>query len=229
AQSFPITYNSNNFGSGPIASAPGQGAVYTVTEVKLGGATQPLKDASGKQVATAPGDPLVLRVKAGQWIRVVLTNKIPSPAASPMPSPAFLASTTVGLHPQLVAYDMSNSNGANVGFSATQTLAASTPAPSPLPAGPAPGIYYWYTGEFLTNSLTGDLPTADGSSVGRPIEFGVINLVPSDPLNQQVAGLAGALVVEPKDSIWAPEAYVGDFAKIYRVKDDGTQGGLFFH
>src|SRR5205823_12568193 len=106
-----------------ITSAPGQGAVYTVTEVKLGGATQP-------KVATAPGDPLVLRVKAGQWIRVVLTNKIP--AMTPTPSPAaatptptpFLASTTVGLHPQLVAYDMSNSNGANVGFSATQTLAA---------------------------------------------------------------------------------------------------------
>jgi hypothetical protein len=78
-------------------------------------------------VTTLAGQPLVLRVKAGDWVKIKLKNRIPtSYAASPNGSPA--VSTAVGLHSQLVAYDVNGSDGANVGFNICQTIAGSSDA-----------------------------------------------------------------------------------------------------
>ena len=80
-------------------------------------------------------EPLVLRANAGELIRVTLTNKFNPDATITPPfnaanayqaSPRAFSSTTgnllstssnqVGLHPQLVSYDVNTSNGFNVGF-----------------------------------------------------------------------------------------------------------------
>ncbi|HEU4390706.1 MAG TPA: hypothetical protein VFV34_23075, partial [Blastocatellia bacterium] len=91
-------------------------------------------------------------------------------------------SREVGLHPQLVSYDMNKSNGVNVGLNPVVTV--------------KPGetkTVNWYAGTI----------EADGSSVRyAPVEFGSVNLTPSDPLRQHPYGMIGALIVEPEGSTW---------------------------
>ncbi len=159
-------------------------------------------------------EPLVLRANAGDWIHVTLVNTFSGqePAfsayeaasrfgltyASPYNFVQIAPSPNVGLHAQLLSYDLRTSDGASVGANPVQT------AP---PGGRAE--YWWYAG------------TIDGAAQ-TPVEFGPVNLLPSDPLMQVYHGLFGALVVEPAGSRWQADpttqaqatVWAGD--KVYR-------------
>jgi hypothetical protein len=201
AQKAPITYNDRG-----AKIQNDNGIVYTVASVweKKGGKLVPVTG-----VSTKPGDPLILRVKAGQWVGVSLKNNIP---------PSYhRASTTVGLHSQLLGYDVSKSDGMNVGFNKTQTKAAGAPTATP-PATSKPNDaptpdYLWYAGD-LTRSEDGK-----GLNNPQPRELGATNLCPAAPLHQDGNGLLGALIVEPAESYWDPQGYVSQQAEIKDPND----------
>ncbi|MEP7010832.1 MAG: copper oxidase [Acidobacteriota bacterium] len=143
-------------------------------------------------------EPLVLRARAGECIEVKLNNDIP-PAYTdlldgfngmPMIVENFNAdqvktSLDVGLHPQLVAYDIMTSDGTNVGLNPAQ-LGKQTVAPG------EGVVYYWYAGSFV-----GSTPLA--------VEFGGSGLTSSDPIKHASKGAIGALIIEPPGSTWTED------------------------
>ncbi|MEK6287936.1 MAG: copper oxidase [Acidobacteriota bacterium] len=157
--------------------------------------SEDLDPLTGKLKAGVPIEPLILRANVGDCIDLTLTNKLPATAPDlagwntmPMLIEKFnanqvLPSTNVGLHPQLLFYDVTNSDGFNVGFNPVQTA--------------APGFsvkYRWYAGELKI-----DKTTSFGSLV--PIEFGGTNLISSDPIKHSNKGAFGSLIILPKGKI----------------------------
>lgn len=163
-------------------------------------------DTSGKLKAGVPIEPLILRANAGDCINVTLTNNLPATAPDlegwntlPMLIEKFnanqvLPSSHVGLHPQLVFFDVTDSDGFNVGFNPVQTA--------------APGFsvkYQWYAGGFRIDPVT-----SVGSLV--PIEFGGTNLISSDPIKHSNKGAFGSLIILPtgKNPIGSKNNWVED-------------------
>jgi hypothetical protein len=102
-------------------------------------------------------------------------------------------STTVGLHPSILAYDITDGDGMDVGYNPDQTIALNKDG-----ADPAPRETYWYAGRLVAG--------ADGKVTPVPAEFGAVNLAPADPVMQRQAGLYGALIIEPAGSSWVEDA-----------------------
>ncbi|MGJ5181213.1 multicopper oxidase domain-containing protein [Bradyrhizobium oligotrophicum] len=147
-------------------------------------------------------EPLVLRVAAGDVVELTLTNGV-DPAAStfttsisgartgvPYSNPYgkinLLPSTHVGLHPQLLALDVTQNDGVNLGNNPASTV--------------APGekrTYRWYAGTLEAGP--------GGAPKATPVEFGALNLMPADPLNHPYRGLFGGLVVEPEGSTFVED------------------------
>jgi hypothetical protein len=110
-------------------------------------------------------------------------------------------SREVGLHPQLVSYDMNKANGVNVGLNPVVTV---KPGES--------NTVTWYAGTI----------EPDGAGVRHtPVEFGSVNLTPSDPLRQHPYGMIGALIVEPEGSSWQTD--VNSRASAVVTKSDKQQ------
>jgi manganese oxidase len=142
-----------------------------------------------------PLEPLVLRVNAGDCINVTLRNRLPVGVAVPeytsyneMPPivPKFnlnqvVTSTRLTLHPQIVAFDVSGSDGGSIGYNPDTTV------------GPGQAINYaWYAGKMDVDN-TGTVITL------TPAEFGVTNLRDyGDVIKHASHGAIGSLVVEPK-------------------------------
>ena len=193
-------------------------------------------DAAGKLKAGVPVEPLVLRAAAGECIEVTLDNRLPAV----MPDLASLqmlpgtvkrsrdereGSTTfnynlmrpsshVGLHPQLVEYDVTRSDGANIGQNPVQTA--------------APGkskTYQWYAGDLGLQTVDGkprrmggerskaalavvggDAQSSRVNVIATPIEFGGFNLTPADKIKQASKGLYGAAVILPPAATWTEDA-----------------------
>ncbi|HEX8150542.1 MAG TPA: hypothetical protein VF591_25385 [Pyrinomonadaceae bacterium] len=156
-------------------------------------------DTSGKLKPGVPVEPLILRANAGDCINVLLTNAL-DPSSGVFKStftykqplkdvPAPGTSRLVGLHPQLLSYDGAADGGMNVGFN-------SKGRPSQLAAFKAqkPTQYQWYAGKIERD--------AGGTLRHIPVEFGALNLFPSDPLFQHVNGLFGSMIIEPQGSTW---------------------------
>ena len=170
-------------------------------------------DSNGKLENGVNVEPLILRAAAGDWIKVTLINQLPSdPKQVPfnVPQPFWYGtpfynrppasgtsvartldsvrttiSQQVGLHPQLVAFDVRKANGINVGFNPPSTV------------GPGGSIdYYWYAGQIVQK---------DGKTIETPVEFGATNLVGADMILQSQFGFVGALIVEPLDSTWVDD------------------------
>ena len=101
--------------------------------------TNDIDAATGKLKAGVPVEPLVLRANAGDCIEVTLFNQLPTNVPDlpgwntlPMIVENFNAnqvkpSNQVGLHPQLVAYDVVSSDGANAGFNVVGNPESYTP------------------------------------------------------------------------------------------------------
>jgi len=169
-------------------------------------------DAYGKVKAGVPIEPLVVRAKAGECIAFNLYNKLPKVITdldgfNTMPNIVqhFNAnqvrpSNQVGLHPQLLAYNVANSDGKNVGFNPNQTIG---------PGGVA--RYTWYAGDVVING---------NQRIATPIEFGATNLISSDPIKHSNKGAIGSLIVEPQGSSWIEDTNSRAQATI--TKSDGT-------
>jgi hypothetical protein len=156
-------------------------------------------DANGLLNKDVPIEPLILRANAGDCIEVNLTNAIDPTNAdlykqnffmappfnkSPYPSKS---SRSVGLHPQLLAYDAAQSYGINVGWNSQgqkdQVIQFGQTT-----------TYQWYAGKVGRDKI--------GALTYTPIEYGSLNLLTSDPVYQNINGLFGAMVIEPAGSTW---------------------------
>ncbi|HEV2802771.1 MAG TPA: hypothetical protein VGW12_20030 [Pyrinomonadaceae bacterium] len=142
-------------------------------------------------------EPLILRANAGDCINVTLVNRLPErvpdlPGYNTMPmivdyfnANQVIPSSHVGLHPQLVFYDVTKGDGMNVGNNPVQTAA---------PGGSV--TYQWYAGDIHINP-----DTNYGTAV--PIEFGATNLSSSDPIKHSNKSAIGSLIIEPAGYVWS--------------------------
>jgi hypothetical protein len=169
-------------------------------------------DPYGKVKAGVPIEPLVVRANAGECINFTLINKLPTvlPDLDGFNTMANLIfhfnanqvkpSNQVGLHPQLLAYNVANSDGKNVGFNPNQTVG---------PGGIA--RYTWYAGDVVINGF---------QRIATPIEFGATNLISSDPIKHSNKGAIGSLIVEPQGATWIEDTTSRAQATV--SKPDGT-------
>jgi hypothetical protein len=124
--------------------------------------------------------PLFLRANAGDCVKVTLRNGLPpggipdhdGPAHHMFDDQPFPEGDRVSLHPSLVKYDVTRSDGATVGYNYDQTVA------------PGKSIQYaWYVD-----------PAIDGATTNL-VDLG-------DRKGNRHHGLWGGLLVEPKGSTW---------------------------
>ena len=160
-------------------------------------------NAQGKLNAGVPIEPLILRANAGDCIEINLTNKMP-PTAEVFNQKMFMAppfsgvnpvngqpvfksqmSKVVGLHPQLLGYDPASSQGMNIGWNRQGR-------PDQLASFGNTVKYQWYAGRIERD--------AAGEIKHIPVEFGSLNLFPSDLMYQQPNGLFGAMIIEPANT-----------------------------
>jgi hypothetical protein len=174
---------------------------------------------------TSTTEPLIMRANAGDCIALTIVNSFNPNAtqftnggstAAFAPTIPLLPSKQAGLTPALLSFDAMRSTGLNVGFNPDQTV----------PIGGEKTLY-WYAGQ--TNI------TSNGTVTGTPRELGGANLTPSDPLEQDLHGLVGGLVVEPANTIACPDVFnprnnmpqYGS-ATIYRGGDCTNPSGLLY-
>ncbi|WP_240635978.1 hypothetical protein [Caldimonas tepidiphila] len=164
-------------------------------------------------------EPLMLRAAAGSCVELTLHNRLPAVApdlpslgtllglvkrdrdradgSTPFDNNLIRPSTTVGLHPQLLALDVTQDDGANVGQNIAQTVAPVDPATGN--AGDAQ-TYRWYAGDLSTRPA--------GSAVrmvATPVEFGGFGLLPADKIKQGQKSLVGGMVVVPQGATIAED------------------------
>jgi hypothetical protein len=169
-------------------------------------------DNYGRVKTGVPIEPLVVRANAGECINLTLTNNLPrvlldlpgasslAPIVDSFNANQIRPSTQVGLHPQLLAYNVQNSDGKNVGFNPNQTV------------GPAGVVRYrWYAGDVVING---------NQRIATPIEFGATNLISSDPIKHSNKGAIGSLIIEPQGATWIEDP--GSRAQATVTKSDGT-------
>ncbi|HRI37576.1 MAG TPA: hypothetical protein PLO50_03365, partial [Nitrospira sp.] len=163
-------------------------------------------EVTGLRNGTKRPEPLILRARAGDCIYVKLTNRIeperhkdglnfPETWSFNMVPPItpglyfnqVRSSHHVGLHPQLVDYNLQTSDGAHVGLNDDSTV-------EPLGS----KTYLWYAGEIVS--------IGEGRKnriEGRPHEFGAIPLQDmGDVIKHASHGAIGALIIEPQCSRW---------------------------
>ncbi|HKE55890.1 MAG TPA: hypothetical protein VKB46_04280 [Pyrinomonadaceae bacterium] len=198
--------------------------------------TEDLKP-DGKLFTNVPVEPLILRANAGDCIEVNLTNaldpssqvfktqfNLPSPFngfVGGKPLYASKMSRFVGLHPQLLGYDAARSTGLNIGWN-------SSGQPNQLADTGKTVKYQWYAGKI-------DRAT-NGSLSYTPVEFGSLNLFPSDQIYQNLNGLFGSMIIEPAGATWTcgdlssvtPCESFGLSAPTTRAQAKITVGNTFF-
>ena len=187
--STPMVYN--NRGAGSAGRSPDS---KIVNPMPLLYTFQSMTAPGGSPTAAVPNstEPLVLRANAGECIQLTLANKFNTalPVFGPSGSSTaayaqdipLMVSKNVGLTPALLSHDVMNSAGMNIGWNPAQTVATGGSA-----------TYKWYAGQTNID--------VNGNITGTPIELAGVNLTPSDPLQQDLYGLVGGLVVEPPGSI----------------------------
>lgn len=141
-------------------------------------------------------EPLLLRAAAGECVQITLINELPAalpktphwnygpPIVDGFNVNQVTPSSRIGLHAQLVSYDVVSDDGANVGQNGDSTI--------------GPGEQWtgtWYAGKV---SLT-----SQGVVSWEPVELGAVNLKSmADVVNHPMHGAIGALIVEPEGATW---------------------------
>ena len=181
-------------------------------------------DLNGKLKPGVPTEPVMLRAAAGECIEVTLRNRLPElvpdlaglaalpPIVQRDPGdPGDLLqgptsfnnnlirpSSHVGIHPQLVEYDVTRGDGANVGINPVQTAA---------PGGLVK--YRWYAGDLrldFIEKVKGNKKKLQNLVMASAVELGGGNLMPADRIKQGQKGMIGGLVIEPEGSTWVEDA-----------------------
>jgi hypothetical protein len=142
-----------------------------------------------------PVEPFVGRANAGDCIDIDLENRLPATAPDldgfatlPMIVNHFnnnqvRPSSRAGMHQQLYHYDVSRSDGMEVGRNLPST------------AKPGKTVHYqWYVGDVYVRN--------DGTVRVTPIEFGATNILSADRIKQPSKGLFGASIAEPLGSTY---------------------------
>ncbi|MCU0074958.1 hypothetical protein N8H71_25470 [Pseudomonas koreensis] len=184
-----------------------------------------LDPVSGKLKPGIPVEPLVLRAAAGDCINITLENRLPSVMPDLTQTAVMqgivkrdrnsgLGSTTfsnnlmrpsshVGLHAQLLAYDITKSDGTNVGANPTQTVPPRVGSSGAYPT----RTYQYYAGHL---EREGKPVTQLGRSVDNinatAVEFGGLNFTPADVIKQPQKGLGGAMSILPIGATWVDDA-----------------------
>jgi len=186
-----LVYNGRTANNGPLNDP------YAIAYVR----SEDL-DGTGRLKGGVPVEPLVLRAAAGDCIEVTLHNRLPQTVPG---APAFVVtqpfidnfnlnqvatSSTVGLHPQLVEFDVTRSDGTHVGNNPDQTVA---------PGGTR--VYRWYAG---------NIRIVNNRRVATPVEFGATGLMSPDRIKHSGHGALGALIIEPQGSSWTEDYPVPD-------------------
>ncbi len=185
-----LVYNSRADNGGPLVDPT---AILYVRTTDL--------DSTDRLLPTVPIEPLVLRANAGDCIAITLRNKLPLLSPGVVDVPGFNTlpmivnhfnanqvgpSRRVGLNAQVLHYDVTTADGADVGFNPVQTLA---------PGGSS--TYWWYAG---TSTIAGSVQTF------QAVEFGGLNLISSDPVKHSNKGAIGALIIEPLGATWTEDS-----------------------
>jgi len=180
----------------------------------------PTLRATGLRAGT-PIEPLVLRVNAGDCVEIVLTNllqgekngvtadlpnynelrhSVKRDRLHPQGSTTFqnnhlAPSNEAGLHTQLMAYDITRSDGTNVGINPNMTAKA---------GGDIKRMGF-YAGDITpAGNVTVDRRgNAVDTLVATPVEFGGVNILPADRVKQPQKGLFGQIIIEPQGATYA--------------------------
>jgi hypothetical protein len=189
---------------------------------------------------TAPVEPLVLRANAGDCIEVTLRNRLPEEApdlagwqdmmwvvnrdlfrAARPPEMHFFnnnlirPSSHVGLHPQLVEYDVTRADGTLVGNNLVENGQLAPPG--------GETTYRWYAGDI--DYVSDDVSPPMYTIVATPVEFGGVNLLSADRIKQPQKGLFGALVIEPAGATYPDTLAELDAAGLQQDVPDGQGSG----
>ncbi|MBI2276155.1 MAG: hypothetical protein HYU74_02245 [Dechloromonas sp.] len=184
-----------------------------------------LDPTTGKLKAGVPVEPLALRGNAGECIEVTLENRLPVEMPD-LPTYAVMMgvvnrdrngaegvttfnnnltrpSAHVGLHAQLLSYDILSADGTNVGRNPVQTIAPRIDPEAPYPT----RTYQYYAGDLRLQeapSIRNMLQNVD-KVLATSVEFGGFNLRPADLIKQVQKGLGGAMIVEPAGASWVED------------------------
>jgi hypothetical protein len=212
--------------SAALGGTPGGGPLIDPTAMLYVYDDDLIVNRRGNPVGLAPGapiEPLIMRVNAGDCIEVHLSNKLPAnmpemPGYNALPpivdkgnagggkvtfnANDLTPSSLVGLHAQLLAYDVRLSDGFAGGANEGDELVAPDETE----------VYTWYAGDVTaTNMGPGQYELA-----ATPIEFGTASLVPADRIKGSSKGMVGAIIVEPQDSCWVTDAGTRAQASVWK-------------
>ena len=192
------------------------------------------------QIVAAPGvtnEPLVIRARAGECLKIVLRNRLPddrplmpdNPLSDARMTPItdlnvhnMMPDTHVGFSIDLVKADANDGDGGNFGYNLNKTL----------DPGSTRELTY-YCGRIESVPVGGGLSQV----VAIPEAFGVCNIRSwGDVIKHNPQGLMGALIVEPADASWTSDTGTvatvttsgGAFREFVLVQQDGLnllQGG----
>jgi hypothetical protein len=174
----------------------------------------------GKLKAGVPLEPVVIRAAAGDCVQVTLRNNLPTlvpdlatystlqgitkrdrfgvEGSTTFNQNLIRPSSYVGIHPQLVAMDVTRDDGRIVGANPLRGQLAA-------PGTGAATSYVWYAGD-----LNGPPANGQVAVTATPIEFGGFNLQPADVIKQGAKSLVGAMVVHPQGASWVENTQVFD-------------------
>ncbi len=184
-----------------------------------------LDPTTGKLKPGVPVEPLVLRAAAGDCINITLENRLPSvmpdltqtavmhgmvkrdrntgTGSTTFSNNLMRPSSHVGLHAQLLAYDITKSDGTNVGTNPTQTVPPRVGNTGAYPS----RTYQYYAGHL---EREGKPITQLGRNVDNinatAVEFGGLNFTPADVIKQGQKGLAAAMSIVPAGATWVEDA-----------------------
>ncbi|MFN7055073.1 hypothetical protein [Hyphomonas sp.] len=172
-------------------------------------------------------EPITFRAAAGECVEITLRNRLPDAVpdlasyvtqhytvirdrSDPQGSTTFnnnliRPSSHVGLHTQKLAYDISRDDGMNVGINPVQTVAPRSSRTYRFYAGDLelePRVWGAGSGKSKAN---GALMGNAFPLVARPVEFGVVPVMPADPLKQGQKGLFGAITVLPEGATFVTD------------------------
>ncbi|NMG75650.1 manganese-oxidizing multicopper oxidase MnxG [Aromatoleum diolicum] len=196
-----------------------------------------LDPTTGKLKAGVPVEPIVLRAAAGDCVNVTLENRLPA-VMPDLPSPNLMSpvvirdrfstvgttsfnnnlmrpSSHAGFHTQLVTFDVTKSDGTNVGINPVQTVAPRAGTTGSYPT----TSYQYYVGDLARaySAQTSTLKMSTDTVTAVGVEFGGVNIMPADKIKQTQKGLNGALVALPPGSTWVEDANMRAAATVTKI------------